>query len=145
MLWVTQHAGVMPIVKMSSRAHMDGLYSALKSKLSTEEIQLINERSSATVEYLPVDKVVLRGDKWRDPYYTQAEAIENKLDLIPSPLSMAERIKRGATEMPIRVVARSDGRYCIDGYDPFDQIKKYWAWIFANPGQDVPAYVLGSR
>ena len=147
-LWILQHNNIVPIVpivKMSSMLHMDELYDALKKRLSIDEIQLINEHSSKEIEYIPVDKIILSGDKWRAPYNNKSEAMNNIHDLIPSPLSMAERIKLGASEMPIRVIPNDAGGYDIDKYDPFDQIKKYWSWVLAKPGEDIPAYIIDKK
>ena len=38
----------------------------------------------------------------------------------------------------------NDGTYEIDSADPFDQVKKYWAYRIAKPLENVPVIIIES-
>jgi hypothetical protein len=47
-------------------------------------------------------------------------------------------------EFPLKVRELSDGTYEIDGADPFDQVKKYWAYRIAKPLENIPITIVES-
>jgi len=142
MAWVLSHRGVGAVARASSIDHVDDLLRAMELGLDDDECGAITAAGSGPpIAVDPVD-IELIGTPWRAPYLTLDQAIENALDLIPSPRALADRLLAGALEMPIRLWTKPGGGYVIDSYDPFDQIKKFWAWVIARPGQPMPAYLM---
>ena len=128
------------ISKVSSIEHLSDLTQALELNL---EASLEKELASLKTDTLFIDpsKIILKGDSCRNPYLTFEDAIYNKLDLFPSPLSLAVRILKYDLVLPVKVLRNGD-LFSIDGYDPFDQIKKFWGWRIAFPDSKVPIKVI---
>ena len=74
-------------------------------------------------------------------YQTRAEAIENHLNLAPSPLELASYIKAGDSVKPVRLIPSTEQNSGFK-YDLVEGRLRYWAWVLAFDGeQPVPAYV----
>jgi hypothetical protein len=73
---------------------------------------------------------------------SHAAAVVNRLGLLPSPLSLSRRFHRGYVELPVLVTVKSDGNYVTDSKDPLNEVKRYWAWRLARPGEPIPVIVL---
>lgn len=132
------------VVRASSISHVDDAAGALDLTLSSGELDRIRAESPVGPVFIPPDEIELIGTREMVPYRSFEEVRENRLQLVPSPFALAERLRKGALPMPLRVHRRLDGRYIVDEYDPMDQVKKYWAWVIARPGASIPAYVLES-
>lgn len=128
------------LAKVSSNDHLSDLIQALELKLDPMlEEQLFSIHTDT--QYVDHSQIILKGDKYREPYLTFEDAINNRLDLFPSPLSLAVRMLRFDLVSPIKVFRTSD-LYEVDNYDPFDQVKKYWAWRIAYPDKKIPIRVI---
>jgi aryl-alcohol dehydrogenase-like predicted oxidoreductase len=128
------------IVKLSSIDHLTDLVEALSIDIDESlENRLLS--ISASTQYLEHNQIILKGDKYRKPYMTFEDALNNSLELFPSPVSFALRILRFGVVYPVKVIQTSIG-YEIDDYDPFDQVKKFWAWRIAYPKSSIPVKVL---
>lgn len=129
------------VLKISNPAHLKSVKKAIDLEISPQVFDCLDRLLVSTPKFIPPESVVLRGDQLRAPYLTVDEAISNKLDLIPSPLSLACRILKYQLIFPIKVNVMGD-RYLVDDADPFDQIKKFWAWRLAYPLRRIPVIVL---
>jgi len=128
------------VAKVSSIDHLSDLIQALELKLDPMlEDQLFSINTDT--QYIDHSQIILKGDQYRDPYLTFEDAINNKLDLFPSPLSLAVRTLKFDLVSPIKVFRTSD-LYEVDNYDPFDQVKKFWAWRIAYPDAKIPIRVI---
>ena len=140
---------VFPIVKAGDQKHLEENAAAMDLELSKDEIKTISDVWSEEVTEVSPEKIRLRGTSQRNAYCTMEEALENPLDLIPSPAGLAESISQFSLKLPIRVVPLSNNQglyeYEIDSYDPFDQVKKYWAWQIAFPGERIPIYISNNN
>ena len=130
--WLSSLDRVFPIVKAGTLDHLKENAAAMDLVLAPEEIAAISEVWLEEVKEVSPGKIRLRGNSQRKPYVTMEEALENRLDLIPSPEDLAQSMKRFGLKFPIRVIPafvdNDPFDYVIDSYDPFDQVKKYWAW-----------------
>lgn len=130
------------VVKASTISHVRELLGALTFSLSREELHRIVECSPERPFLIPPDEITLLGTPAVPAYRSSEEALENRFDLIPSPAEMAERLRRGALAMPLRLQRRPEGGFVSDAYDPLDHVKKFWGSVLASPGQPIPAYVV---
>jgi hypothetical protein len=145
--WVVANESVIAVVKTSSSEHLQQNILSLQIKLcSCDRVQL--ERAfSKSVRMVPIDKIDVKPVDGRDYYGSIEEAIENRYDWIPSPLLLAERIKRGNSIKPIKLIEVTDEHnqyeYMIDPYDLKGELKKFWAWKIVH-GQEsmIPAYIF---
>ncbi|MDH5426711.1 MAG: aldo/keto reductase [Nitrospirota bacterium] len=143
--WILSFERIFPIVKAATQEHVKENAGAMALVLSNEDIQSLSDSSAEeTVEVKP-ESIKLRGTPQRNPYLTLEEAIRNPLNLIPSPKILSESILRYGLRMPIRVLSLAGNKdsfeYELDSYDPFDQVKKYWAWKIAFPGKPIPVSI----
>ena len=132
------------VVKVSDKAHLVRLLDGVRIELGAEQLAYLDELLPTEPVYVDSNSIHLRGDGVRSPYLTLEDALENKLDLIPCPFSLATRIRKYGIVLPLKVY-RSGDRFLIDDYDPFDQIKKFWAWRLAYPGRKVPVSILDAE
>lgn len=144
--WILSFERVFPIVKAATQEHVEVNAEAMALVLSKEDIQALSDSlSEETVEVKP-ESIKLRGTPQRNPYLSLEEAMENPLNLIPSPEILSESILRYGLKMPIRVVPLNGNQdlyeYEVDPYDPFDQVKKYWAWKIAFPEKLIPVCIM---
>lgn len=145
--WIVAHEPVVVITKTRGMIHTKENAFSADFNLIEEDFLKISNLSKRNFVEIPTASICLRVQTDRQVYASLEEAIENKLDLIPSPVNLAGIVKDYKIIKPIRVRARTDdsGKYSyeIDRYDIMDQVKRYWAWIIAF-GYDapIPAFVL---
>ncbi|WP_342346868.1 aldo/keto reductase [uncultured Nitrospira sp.] len=145
--WILSFKRVFPIVKAATCKHVEENAEAMALALSNEDIQQVSDSWKEFIYEAKPESIKLRGTPKRKPYLTLEEAIENPLDLVPSPVALAESIVKYDLKMPIQVVPFCENNdlyeYEVDPYDPFDQVKKYWAWKIAFPGKLIPVCISG--
>ena len=145
--WLIEHTPVVAVTKTRNIEHIKENAASAEFDMEAEDLALINNFSASNFIEVPTDKIRLRGITERPVYTTLAEAQENKLDLIPSPMSLAQLFMKGDFVRPVRLKPTKDttGRffYDIDNYDILDHVKKYWGWVIAfGPEKPIPAFIL---
>lgn len=133
---------ILPVLKISSERHLLEFMDVLTSRNDLSGLNLELSGMSGGVSYIDPSQVLLTGDSFRKPYLTIEEAKKNSLDLFPSPVSLSERISKYNLVLPVKVVRNSKQSFSIDPYDPFDQIKKYWAWQISYPNEPIPVQIF---
>lgn len=136
--WITNdinNKNVIAVVKTGNFNRLKENAESLEFELEKNDIIKINNLQKENVEYISQEYISFNNLK--NVYRTIDEAINNKMNLIPSPVNLAKVIKECKILKPVRVIKYKDGNYTFDKYDIMDQIKKYWAWIIAY-GHDVP-------
>ena len=147
--WLIKDPSVVVITRTKSIERVKENALSAEFELMEEDILKINELSKQNFIEVPVNSIRLNTSTDKAIYTSLSEAIENRLDLIPSPVNLARIISARKTIMPIRVhmtkAAEWDHTYDMDDYNIMDQVKKYWAWIIAY-GYDkpIPVFVLNS-
>jgi len=109
--------------------------------MSVEDIKLILDISKKDVQYInPSDiRVIMDGEDNRKTYGTIEEAIDNKLNFVPSPLELSKYIKKSNNIKPVRLVLNKKN----------DDIKfnlvegriRYWAWVMAMGDKKIPSLI----
>ncbi len=148
--WLIDHEPVIAVIKTGSIDHMKEIAASTDFNLEAQDFASIDNLCRTELAQVPTDRIRLCGISDRPVYATVAEALENKLDLIPSPANLAKLFERGDFVRPIRLQPTKDtsGRflYDIDTYDIWDHVKKYWAWIMAFGNElPIPAFILGGK
>jgi aryl-alcohol dehydrogenase-like predicted oxidoreductase len=135
--WAKVHDPVVLLVK--SRQISNNRHNAAASEidLTTEELSLINTICQTPICLVPVNEIELREGYYRWPYFSLESAKRNAYDLIPSPIELAENIKKWDIRKPVKLKRLSNNKYVLVS----DQIR-FWAWQIAY-GRDmpIPAYV----
>ncbi len=145
--WLISHSPVIALTKINNSEHLKENILSTVFTLDKSDLKLINNTFCEKPINVPTQKIRVNKIDDRPAYSSVQEAIENKLDFIPSPQILAENILSRKIFKPIRLVSTKDrtGKYDydLDTYDLMGEIKKYWAWIIAyGPNVPIPAYYL---
>lgn len=144
--WLVTHESVTVVAKMKSIDRVKENISAMEFDFESGDMALLDGIPRVKAVQVPAAEIRLIASPHKIIYKTMGEALEDKLELFPSPVSLAKMVEGGYAK-PIRLIPTSDTsgkyQYDIDQYDVMDQVKKYWAWIIAY-GKDVsiPAFIL---
>jgi diketogulonate reductase-like aldo/keto reductase len=139
---IDKFKNILPVLKISNEKHLDEILQIFSFKHDLFQAHRELENLKTETVYIEPHKITLVGDEFREPYQTFEEASSNLLNLFPSPTSLAERILKYNITLPVKVVLQSKDKFIIDPYDPFDQIKKFWAWRIAFPSKKVPVDII---
>lgn len=144
--WLAKHDNVISVVKTEKMSRMKENALSLEFELEKDDVSRINDLSKRNYVYILPKYIHLSVLDDSRIYTSIEDAVENKLDLIPSPVNLADIIKKYNLIKPIRVRENKNNAgnyYDIDSYDIMDQVKKYWAWIIAyGYNVPIPAFVM---
>jgi aryl-alcohol dehydrogenase-like predicted oxidoreductase len=133
--------GIISILRISTNEHLRDILKIFLTDFNFQEIDYFSKNFKPTINFIDFNQIELIGDGFRKPYFTLDEAVKNPEKLYPSPISLAHRILRYNLILPVKVRELQNNNYQIDSKDPFDQIKKYWAWRIAYPNKKVPTLI----
>ncbi len=141
--WLVSQPSVIAIPKATDPIHIRENASAADFELSDEDFEEINKVFTRECVYAATDRIrVISGGRGnRHVYKTIDEALENGLGFVPSPLDLAQDIRKGEILKPVRVTQSTDesGKY---DYDLIEGRIRYWAWAIAHKGEEpIPVYV----
>jgi aryl-alcohol dehydrogenase-like predicted oxidoreductase len=145
--WVIREPNVITIPKTSNEAHLKDNASALDIKVNSEDLAIISELFEPRIQNIPTDSIKVRqvssDGSNRTLYSTVGEAIENRLNIIPSSVALSKQIIEGDEFKPVKVqrVESKDGTsYILEGKPPV--VVRYWAWVIAHKGKlPIPAVI----
>lgn len=141
--WLISREGVLAIPSSSNPKHLEENAIAMELRLEKSDLDEIDDIFSPKPVHVPCDsiKVSLAGEGGKLVYQTRTEAIDNYLNLVPSPLELASYIKAGDPVKPVRLIPNTDQNSGFK-YDLVEGRLRYWAWVLAFNGEKpVPAYV----
>jgi diketogulonate reductase-like aldo/keto reductase len=142
--WAIHQTPVVALTKTQTSSRLKENIEAAAFDLDQSDIDAIAGLSKENSVLVPLRCIDL-GHHSANVYSNIDEALENRLDLIPSPANMARLILEEGIVKPIRLRTFDNAAaYELDGYDLMDQVKKYWAWSIAYGGDSsIPAFVRG--
>jgi len=145
--WILSQPSVVALTKTSSFEHLRQNVLSTEFMLEKSDVELISSAFNDRCILVPLEQIRLTGANFKATYNSVQEAVENKLDLIPSPLILAKNILARKAFKPIRLVPTRDqtGKYSydLDAYDLMGEVKKYWAWVIAYGAVvPIPAYCM---
>lgn len=141
--WLISHPSVIAIPKAMNPLHIKANASAADFELSDEDFREIGRVFTRECIYTPTDRIrVIAGGRGnRQVYQTIDDALENRLGFVPSPLDLAQDIRKGEVLKPVKVTESTDesGKY---DYDLIEGRIRYWAWVIAHKGEKaIPVYI----
>lgn len=145
--WIISHKPIIAISQSKSMSHTKENALSTDFDLEEEDIHKISEVYKQECIEVPPNRIRLSVSENGPIYATMKEALDNHLDLIPSPLVLSKIILKRNYVKPIRLVPTKDASakydYDIDDYDIRDNVKKYWAWVIAYGAKvNIPAIIL---
>lgn len=141
--WLISKGNVMAIPGSSNLKHLEENAIAMRIELEKNELSEIDEIFTPKLVYIPCEaiRVSMSGEGGKLVYQTRAEAIENNLNLAPSPLELAAYVEAGDPVKPVRLIPNTDQNSEFK-YDLVEGRLRYWAWVLAFNGEKpIPAYV----
>ncbi len=141
--WLTSQRSVVVIPKSVNLEHIRQNAAAVDFNLETEDKALIDRICSSVPDWVSPDhiSVSLEGEGNRKVYQSREEAISNSLGMSPSPLELAEDIRKGEPVKPVRLIPSKNPSGVIS-YDLVEGRLRYWAWVIAFDGKEpVPSYI----
>ena len=85
------------------------------------------------------------GEENRKVYTPLSGAIENHLNLCPSPEDLAQDLLKNPDIKPVRLVPSNKFEDC-ENFDLIEGRLRYWAWVIAfGFERPIPAYVRSSK
>jgi diketogulonate reductase-like aldo/keto reductase len=138
--WLSKNERVIVIPNTSRPERAFENAKSLDFELLEEDCQTIADNLKTPVEMIDTRKVRVSNDYNRKVYQSVEEAIENKMNLTPSPVELSEEMKKGFFLKPIRLKENeSSDQY---GYDLTEGRLRFWAWIIAfGWNKKIPALV----
>ncbi|OGZ19954.1 MAG: hypothetical protein A2626_00770 [Candidatus Nealsonbacteria bacterium RIFCSPHIGHO2_01_FULL_38_55] len=138
--WLIAHPVVIAI-PTANRKYIKENAGAADFEISKEDFNKISDLYNAKPSYIQVDKIEVsaEGQSNRMVYKTIEQAIENKLNFVPSPNDLAQYFKNNLNEeiKPVRLI-KGEG----DKYQLVEGRVRYWAWVIAHNGEKpITAYI----
>lgn len=133
---------VLPILRISQHKNLEEFMKIFAIKFEESVYLRFANSFQEDIKYVEHSRIKLIGDNYRAPYLKLEEALINMQELFPSPAAFAARILKFDIEFPLKVRDLGNGTYEIDTADPFDQIKKYWAYRIAKPHENIPVTIV---
>lgn len=140
--WLLSQENVFVIPKAAKKEHIELNASSSDFEMDKDDIKEIDKIFSVEPELISPDKikVSLSGEGNRRVYETIEEAIDNKLNMQPSPVELSKFILKGEPTKPVRVIpSKSNDVY---EYELIEGRLRFWAWNIAHKGlKDVPCVI----
>jgi hypothetical protein len=136
--WIIDKDPVIAIPKTSSIEHVTQNTNAMEFQISEEDKEKIHKLSDRDVVYVKPDEIMVSidGEGHRNTYQTIEEAIENKLNFIPSPMDLSKVI---TNENPIKLVPNKNGG--SHKYNLIEGRVRYWAWVLSHGNESIAAII----
>lgn len=139
--WLLRDTCVVAVPKASSEKHLMENAAALDCQIGPADYEKISELYAPEIMHVPTDLIEVTEDSNRNVYKTLEEAFENRLNLVPSPLELAEQIATGEILKPIKLRLNTSNRE-KPRFRLVEGRVRYWAWVIAYKGKvPIPALV----
>ena len=141
--WLICHPNVIAIPKAVKREHLKQNAASAEFRISKEHYEEIDSLFPSEPSYIAANSISVSptGEGNRKVYQTVDEAIANPLNFVPSPVELAEDVKKGDPIKPVRLVSNLDESNRFE-YDLVEGRNRFWAWYIAFEGKKpIPAYI----
>lgn len=139
--WLISHKNVLAIPATTNFEHLIQNASAADFKLKPKDIESIDQTFKQEIITVTTNQINVASTSDHKAYQTLKQALENKLNLFPSPSDLALEVKDGDFLKPVKLKLnpnnKSKYKYILTG----GRIR-YWAWVIAHHGKKpIPAIV----
>jgi len=145
--WIIKNPNIIAIPNTSNKANVVLNSQSMNIKLTDQEFDLIAKNNCNTIRMIDTNEINVSefGEEDRSVYTNIDQAIQNFLNFVPSPSSLATSLKSDSDIKPVRVVPASNQ----SNGKKFDLIEgriRYWAWVIAfGPKVPIPSYLRASK
>lgn len=133
--WMTTKKLIIPIPKATKIHHITDNATSTDFTIEARDLAEIEDNCRTETKFIDVNNILVSksGEGNRKVYQTLEEALENKLNMRPSPQELAEDIALGEEIKPVRVIKSRDTNAKHD-YELMEGRLRYWAWVIAHNG-----------
>jgi aryl-alcohol dehydrogenase-like predicted oxidoreductase len=143
--WLISHKGVIALTQTMSLKHIKENANAAKFSLDKYDAEAIDKciiRTPVMVSTQRIQILNQDADETHQIYTSLEEALENRMNIQPSPEALSEEIKLGSMLRPVELIKIKDKSSRFDYYLTQGRMR-YWAWIIAYGKEiSIPAYVI---
>jgi aryl-alcohol dehydrogenase-like predicted oxidoreductase len=137
--WLVSQEPVVAIPNTSNINRLQENAASADFDLSEEEISTISTVCAVRPELIPTQSIQVPDTNGQNAYRTVEEAIENRLNSVPSPVELAEQIRSEGFLKPVRIMRSRNG---TETYELMEGRIRFWAWVIAHNGTTpIPALV----
>ena len=142
--WIIRNGNTIVIPKALQPEHVEENAMSSDFELEYEDMERINQAFKTVQVEIPIDEIKVTMDRYgaRKVYQSLDDAVRNPLGFTPSPMVLAEGIKRcNEVIKPVRVRKSKDSLgHC--SYVLIEGQIRYWAWTIAYKGlRPIPALI----
>jgi len=141
--WICSKDNIFAIPNSSS---LENLIDNFKSNfiiLEAKDLRNIDKVCITRVKNINTQKIIVSNKYNKKVYANLQEAIENKMNMTPSPIDLSKEIKKGNFLKPIRLKKiKKKGKVF---YDLTEGRLRYWSWVIAHGWKkSIPSLVWES-
>ena len=135
--WLINNPDVMVIPNTSKPLRAKQNAEAANLKVTKDDFDLMSQKFVTPVRNIDTKQIRVSNDYNRKVYQTVEEAIENKMNMTPSPVELSEEMKQGIFLKPIRLKEVDNQQF-----DLIEGRLRFWAWVIAfGWDKKIPALV----
>lgn len=144
--WLLTNLNVVAIPGSKSKVHLKQNSESMNIELDDSDIVELNAMRFEIKMIVPSSiNVSEAGEENRKVYTSLSGAIENHLNLCPSPEDLAQDLLKNPDIKPVRLVPSNKFEDC-ENFDLIEGRLRYWAWVIAfGFERPIPAYVRSSK
>jgi diketogulonate reductase-like aldo/keto reductase len=144
--WLLTNLNVIAIPGSKSILHLKQNSESMNIELDDIDIEELNAMRFKIEMVIPsMINVSEAGEENRRVYTSLSEALENSLNLCPSPEDLAQDLLKNPDIKPVRLVPAKKDEGC-ENFDLIEGRLRYWAWIIAfGFERPIPAYIRSSK
>ena len=128
--WIISKKNFFSIPNSSSCENLIDNFKSNYLILEKEDIKLINEKCYTPILKIDTKKIKAVNNYNRKVYLSLEEAIENKMNMTPSPMDLSKEIKKGKFLKPIRLKKIKKNKKII--FELTEGRLRYWSWVIAH-------------
>jgi len=141
--FLISHLSVVAIPATTNIIHLEENAKSAEFRLEKSDIDLLSKAFTTEVINIDTRKIKVATIVDHAAYKTVKEALNNKLNLFPSPVILSKDLQKGDFLKPVKVrkLEKKDG---IFEYELVNGRIRYWAWVIAfNGKKPIPSIIEG--
>ncbi len=127
--WIASKKNFFSIPNSSSYENLVNNFKSNNLILEKIDIKKIDEKCYTPILKINTKKIQVTDNYNRKVYSSLEEAVENKMNMVPSPIELSKEIKQGNFLKPIRLKKIKKNKKII--YDLTEGRLRYWSWVIA--------------
>jgi hypothetical protein len=128
--WLTKNERVVVIPNTSKKHRALENANSMNIEITSEDYNLMSREFKTPTSHINPKLIRVSNDYNRKVYQSVEEAIENKMNMTPSPVELSEEMKKGFFLKPIRLRERKTPANGKE-YDLVEGRLRFWAWVIA--------------